>query len=71
MLEDAISEYKKWKPGTEWAYTNIDKIYEEVNTLKHDPSGLYRGRTVELADAVLAIDEVLKLVEAWNEAGRP
>ena len=49
----------------------LDRVYDEVNDLKHTPGGLHSGRTVTFTEAVEAVDEILDLIEAWNGAGRP
>ncbi|HZT34629.1 MAG TPA: hypothetical protein VFA15_01825, partial [Nitrososphaera sp.] len=45
------------------SYAEWEKIYQEVNLLKHPPSGLARGRTVTLADAFKALAQTLDLIE--------
>ena len=70
IVNDALARYASWN-GTAWSCTNISELYNEVNSLKHDPAGLYKGRNVEFDKAVRATDELLVLLEAWNSAGRP
>jgi len=70
IVTDALARYAAWN-CTAWSCTNIDEVYDEVNNLKHDPAGLYKGRKVEFDNAVRATDELLVLLEAWNSAGRP
>jgi hypothetical protein len=41
-----------------------DKVYEEVNALKHDIDGRASGRTVTLEQAVAALVEIVHLLKA-------
>jgi len=58
--------YRKWK-NEEWANSNIEGVYLQVNDLKHSPAGTHDGRRKEAGyeNAVAAVSELLDLVEAW------
>jgi hypothetical protein len=63
LLKQLDIDYVKWT-GHAWSNTNIHRLHEEVNDLKHTPEGLYGGRDVAYADAVAAVAELLDLLEA-------
>jgi hypothetical protein len=46
-----------------WSNTNIAKVHNEVNKLKHDSGGLGQGREAKFGQALDAVDELLNLVE--------
>ena len=54
-----------------WASTELSKVHSQVNELKHDPQGIYHGRTVTYAEALAAARELLDLIEAWAAAHTP
>jgi len=54
-----------------WASTELSKVHSQVNELKHDPQGIYHGRTVTYAEALAAAGELLDLIEAWAAANTP
>lgn len=39
------------------------RVHNEVNSLKHDPPGLAKGRDVAMADAIAAVTEVMDLAK--------
>ncbi|OFW29374.1 MAG: hypothetical protein A3G76_05685 [Acidobacteria bacterium RIFCSPLOWO2_12_FULL_65_11] len=47
-----------------WSRVNIAKVHVEVNKLKHDSGGLGKGLDAKFGQALGAVDELLKLVEA-------
>jgi hypothetical protein len=47
-----------------WSNTNVRKVHDEVNGLKHTSSGISGGRGVEFDIAVEAVGEILDLIEA-------
>lgn len=55
--------YTAWT-GRAWSCTSIQKIHQEVNTLKHDSSGLGAGRTAQYGHALDAVEELLDVLEA-------
>jgi hypothetical protein len=57
--------YKNWRKCV-WSSTNLKKLHREVNQLKHTTKGIYEGRNVQFDEAVQALDELLKLIEAWR-----
>lgn len=54
-----------------WANAELSKVHSQVNELKHDPQGIYHGRTVTYAEALAAAGELLDLIEAWAAATNP
>lgn len=66
LLKKLDPIYRGWMRHS-WSNTNIHRLHEEVNDLKHTPHGLYRGRNVTYQQAVAAVDELLKLFEAWPD----
>jgi hypothetical protein len=61
----------EWKPTTakdrmsavnSAPHRHWEKVYDEVNTFKHNPTGRAAGRTVTMDDAVVACSEVLDLI---------
>jgi hypothetical protein len=65
LLPSAESAYRTWKL-TAWQHTHLDKVYDEVNHLKHETKGIFFQRTVALDDAKSAGQELIELLEAWN-----
>ena len=59
--------YRQWK-NEEWSSVNVEKVYKQVNGLKHDPQGTYEGREVQYQEAVSAAGELLDLIEPWVNA---
>jgi hypothetical protein len=49
-----------------WTGDHVHAVYEEVNHLKHTPKGVIEGRTVDYGRAVMAVNELLDLIEAWE-----
>ena len=47
-----------------WTNSELDKVHNQVNDLKHTPRGVHDQRTVTYDDAVAAIGELLDLIEA-------
>jgi hypothetical protein len=52
----------------QWTNTKLDPVHDQVNHLKHTPSGIYDQRTVTYDDAMTAVGELLVLIEAWMSA---
>jgi hypothetical protein len=49
-----------------WNSIRLDKVHSQVNELKHDPRGVYRGRLVRYREALTAAGDLLDLIEAWT-----
>ncbi len=49
-----------------WQHTNLDKIWGEVNGLKHAAKGLFGSRSVSRREANGAVAELLELFELWS-----
>ena len=64
LLKKLDPIYRGWT-GKPWLSSNIHRLHDEVNDLKHTPQGLYGGRSVVYAEAVAAVDELLQLFESW------
>ena len=56
-------------PG--WDSAQLSKVHSQVNELKHDPRGVYHGRTVTYAETLTAARDLLDLIEAWAAATAP
>jgi hypothetical protein len=56
-------------PG--WNSANLNTVHGQVNELKHEPQGIYHGRTVTYAEALKAACDLLDLIEAWAAATTP
>jgi hypothetical protein len=54
-----------------WNSIRLNKVYSQVNELKHDPQGVYHGRLVTYQDALTAACDLLDLIEAWTAAKAP
>jgi len=50
-----------------WQYVNLDKVYDEVNDLKHTAEGTFNSRSVSRAEAVSSVAELLELFELWTK----
>jgi hypothetical protein len=50
----------------DWQHKCLDKIWDEVNCLKHTADGLFSSRTVSRHEASSAIAELLELFECWS-----
>lgn len=50
-------------PG--WDSAQLLKVHREVNELKHEPHGVYHGRSVTYEEALTAACDLLDLIEAW------
>ncbi len=57
-----------------WNSDQLDRINEQVNTLKHRPPGVFEGRKAVYLDAMSALAELLNLIDlphphrAWRDA---
>jgi len=58
----AIARYAGWNS------IKLHKVHSQVNELKHEPQGIYRGRLVTYQDALTAACDLLDLIEAWTAA---
>jgi hypothetical protein len=67
LLLDVKIIYRQWT-GADWINDHAQVIYEEVNTLKHTPEGVYSARKATFDDAIAGIDELLRLVDAWSRS---
>ncbi len=59
LLPTASARYPNWDN------TQLSKVHSQVNELKHDPRGVYHGRSVTYAEALAAACDLLDLIEAW------
>jgi hypothetical protein len=59
----AIRQAYAKRKGQAWQDKEAHDIRDEVNALKHKPSGVFRGRRRALKDATVAIDQLLDLAE--------
>lgn len=62
LLPTATARYPNWDN------TQLSKVHSQVNELKHDPQGVYHGRTVTYEEALTAACDLLDLIEAWAAA---
>ncbi len=63
LLSDARKVFKQWQ-GQDWTNTNLQKVYDQVNDLKHTANGIIEGRDVGYNDALEALRELLILIES-------
>jgi hypothetical protein len=54
-----------------WNSIRLHKVHSQVNELKHDPQGVYRGRLVSYREALTAAGDLLDLIEAWTANATP
>ena len=59
----AAARYQKVK-GKAWQMQQLHDIRKEVNAIKHDAVGVYRGRKANLNAALAAVNQILELAEA-------
>ena len=59
----AAAKYRKAK-GKAWPNQQLHDIRREVNAIKHEAIGVYRGRRANLNAALAAVNQVLDLAEA-------
>lgn len=52
------------KTGTAWVDGDAHAIRDEVNTLKHEVGGVFKGRAADMSTALSALDQLLRLAEA-------
>ena len=52
----------------DWQHKNLDRIYDEVNDLKHSAEGLFNSRSVSASEAKAAVAELLELFELWTKS---
>jgi hypothetical protein len=57
------------KKGIGWTNESLDRIHDQTNNLKHSSKGTYDGRIVSYEGAISAVEELLKLLEAWCKHG--
>jgi hypothetical protein len=71
LVGQLASRAKKFyhKKGIGWTHEKLDLIHSQANYLKHSSKGTYAGRTVLYEDAIAAVEELLKLLEAWRKHG--
>jgi hypothetical protein len=60
----ACELYRRWT-SDDWLSDNLETVRKQVNKLKHQPEGLFRGRQAQFTHVVSAIGELLVLLEAW------
>jgi len=61
--EEAEKAFLK-KKGAPWANKEANAVRKEVNTLKHEVGGVFKGRAEDLTTALTALDQLLTLAEA-------
>lgn len=59
------AKYRKAK-GKVWQNQYLHGIRKEVNAIKHDAIGVYKGRRADLNAALAAVEEVIELAEALS-----
>jgi hypothetical protein len=59
----AAARYQKAK-GKAWQMQQLHDIRKEVNAIKHEAIGVYRGRKANLNAALAAVNQILELAEA-------
>ena len=64
LLPPTHQLYKQWT-GKAWDNKQLTEVHNECNDLKHTKEGLQSSRGLWCKNAVLAIDELLTLTEAW------
>jgi hypothetical protein len=47
-----------------WVNQSVAKVHDEVNNLKHSSRGIISGRNVEFKEAIMAVNEILSLIDA-------
>jgi hypothetical protein len=67
FVQPVKNDFEQWT-GAPWSNAHTDVIHEQVNTIKHQPGGIYDARTATRADAKGSINELLDLIEAWSTA---
>jgi hypothetical protein len=65
LLPTARTRYPNWDS------TQLSKVHSQVNELKHNPQGVYHGRTVTYEEALTAACDLLDFIEAWAAANTP
>jgi len=68
-VPELLPKLKKEFPN--WIGTNIAKVHDQVNELKHAPRGVHDKRTVTSDIAVAAIDELVALIERYVKKHEP
>lgn len=59
----AAARYRRVK-GMAWQNQQLHDIRKEVNAIKHEAIGVYRGRRANLNAALAAVNQILDLAEA-------
>ncbi len=59
----AGARYRKLK-GKAWPNQQLHDIRKEVNAIKHEAIGVYKGRRANLSAALAAVNQILDLTEA-------
>lgn len=60
--DDANAAFLK-KKHTPWANKEANAIRKEVNNLKHEVGGVFKGRAEDMTTALTALDQLLTLAE--------
>ncbi len=61
----ALARYEGWNS------IKLHKVHSQVNELKYDPQGVYRGRLVSYREALTAAGDLLDLIETWTANATP
>ena len=64
-LDDAAAKAHLAWTGQSWKRAQLQKVDAEANDLKHTNAGIYSKRRLTYHDAVIAIDQLLTIIEAW------
>ena len=54
--------------GHNWNHNMLERVHDEVNGLKHAPSGVAIKRDVDRVTCLEAVDQLLDLFEVWASA---
>jgi len=65
LLPIVSKQFQSWTHQP-WTHEKATNVYRQVNKLKHKADGIYEGRAVAFDEAVRALNELLKLIEAWK-----
>jgi hypothetical protein len=65
LLPLVKTQFRSWT-NEDWKHEKATQVYRQINKLKHQADGIYQGRAVVFDDAVSALTELLKLIEAWR-----
>jgi hypothetical protein len=67
--DDYVPRLRERLPPT-FKRIKLDKVHEEVNAIKHEPTGVSQGRNVEFAEAIEALEELTDLIEDYSSGNQ-